>query len=65
MLEFGFPAAEEFVVVFEVFFINEAPNVLYRLKDLDCRQAHSAPGLFYYKSHAVVIAAVCGFALSC
>ncbi len=39
-----------------------APNVLYR-KDLDWRQANSAPGLSYYE--AMLIAAVCGFALSC
>ncbi len=47
VLEFGpilawykFPAAEQF---------PDAPNVLY-VKDLDCRQANSAPGLFYYKA---------------
>ncbi len=54
-LEFGpilawyrFPAAEEFVVVFDVFF------------DLDC-----STWTLLLRSHAVVIAAVCGFALSC
>ncbi len=30
---------------------------------LDCRQANSAPGLV--PSHAIVIAVVCGFVLSC
>ncbi len=66
VLEFGpilawyrFPAAEEFVVVFDVFL-----NVLYRWKIWTAGRPIQSLTLLL-RSHAVVIAAVCDFALSC
>ncbi len=46
---YRFPAAEEFVVIFEIFFIQWRAKSSLQVKDLDCRQANSAPGLFYYE----------------
>ncbi len=70
-LEFGlilawyrFPATEEFVVVFDVFSFNDGPNVVYMWKIWTAERPNQHRTLII-RSHAVVIAAVCGFALSC
>ncbi len=70
VLEFGsifawyrFPAAEDFVVIF-VFLFNDVPNVLYRWKS-GLQAGQFSTHTLLLPSHAVVIAAVCGFALSC
>ncbi len=48
--DYRFPASGEFVVIFDVFLFNDAPNILYRRNVLDSRQANSAHRLFYYKA---------------
>ncbi len=60
---YRFPAAEEFVVVFDLFFIINVPNVLYRWK-VWTQAGHFSTRTLLIWSHAVVIAA-CGFAFSC
>ncbi len=62
---YRFPAAEEFVVVFDVIF----PLMMRQMFSIGDRSGLQA-GQFstrtlLLRSHAVVIAAVCGFALSC
>ncbi len=55
VLEFGpilawfrFPAAEEFVVVFDVFFVMM--RQMFSIGERTCRQANSAPRLFNYEA---------------
>ncbi len=61
---YRFPAAEEFVVILTYFSFNDAPNVLTGERSgLQAGQFSTWTLLLW--SHAVVIAAVCGFALSC
>ncbi len=71
VLEFGrilawyrFPAAEEFVVIFDIFLFNDATDVLYRWNIWTAGRQIQHPDSIL-RSHAVVLAAVCGFALSC
>ncbi len=61
-----FPAAEEFVVIFDAYFLfNNAPNVLYMWKIWTAGRPIQHTDSSTIQSHAVVIAAVCGFELSC
>ncbi len=57
--DIGFQRAEEFVVIFDVFFVNDTPNVLYRGK-IWTEAGQLSAWTLLIQSHAVVIAAVCG-----
>ncbi len=75
VLEFGpilaryrFPAAEELPSLWSsltYFLFNDVPNVLYSWKIWTAGRPIQHPDSSILRSHAVVIAAVCGFALSC
>ncbi len=72
MLEFGpilawysFPAAEEFVVVFDVFFRAMMCQMFSIGERSGLQAGQFGTRTLLLRSHAVVIAAVCGFALSC
>ncbi len=72
ILEFGpilawfmFPAAEEFVVVFAVFFSFMMCQMLSIGERSGLQAAQFSIQTLLLRSHAVVIAAVWGFALSC
>ncbi len=61
---YRFPAAEEFVVVFDVFFITM--RQMFPLGEISGLQASQfSTRTLLLQSHAVVTAAVCGFTLSC
>ncbi len=71
VLEFGpilpwyrFPAAAEFCGRLMTYFLLDAPNVLYRWK-IWLQAGQFSTWTLLLRSHAVVIAAVCSFALSC
>ncbi len=72
VLEFGlilawyrFPAAEAFVVIFDVFFYL-VMRQMFSIGEISGLQAGQfSTRTLQLWSHAVVIAAVCGFALSC
>ncbi len=72
VLEFGpipswyrFPAAEEFVFVFDVFFCLMMHQMLSIGKRSGLQAGQFSTRTILLRSHAVVLAAVCGFALSC
>ncbi len=72
VLEFGpilawyrFPAAEEFVVVFDVFFVLIMRQMFSIGERSGLQAGQFSTRTLLLRIHAVVIAAVCGFALSC